>query len=194
MRFTELSLAGAFLIDMEPRHDERGLFARAWCRREFEAHGLSTVIEQCNVSFNSKCGTLRGLHYQVAPHEEIKLIRCTRGAIYDVIVDLRPVSATFGRWFGTELTAENRRMLYIPQGMAHGFLTLRPDTEVYYQISVPYVAPAARGVRWDDPAFGIVWPGPVEVISERDRTFPDFAYATGKEKYLEPRMHTDKHG
>lgn len=183
MKFTELPLAGAFLIDMEPVRDARGMFARAWCRREFEERGLSTMTEQCNVSFNLRRGTLRGLHYQAAPHEEIKLIRCTRGAVYDVIVDLRPASPTFTRWFGTELTAENRRMLYLPKGMAHGFLTLRPGTEVYYQMSTAYAPDAVRGVRWNDPAFGIVWPGPVEVISERDRTFPDFLDTVGENRY-----------
>lgn len=174
MRYTALSLPGAYLIDIEPLQDERGLFARTWCRREFEQHGLDTQIAQSNISLSRKRRTLRGMHFQAPPHEEIKLIRCTRGAIYDVIVDLRRDSPTFRRWFGTELTAENRRMLYVPKGLAHGFLTLRPDSEVQYQMSQPYVAEAVRGVRWNDAAFAIAWPEPVEVISERDRTFPDF--------------------
>lgn len=174
MKFIETPLAGAYVIDIEPISDERGFFARTWDRGESAARGLSAVVEQCSVSFNPKRGTLRGLHYQAAPHAEVKLIRCNRGAVYDVIVDLRRASGTFRQWFGIELTAANRRMLYIPKGMAHGFLTLSDDTEVYYQMSDPYVAPAARGVRWDDPAFGIDWPRRVEVISERDRRYPDF--------------------
>lgn len=174
MKFAALPLAGAYLIDVQPIEDARGLFARVWCRAEFERQGLCASIEQCSVSFNPKRGTLRGLHYQAAPHGEVKLVRCTRGAVYDVIVDLRADSPTYRGWFGTELTAENRRVLYVPPGVAHGFLTQRPASEVYYQMSTAYVAEAARGVRWNDPAFGIVWPGSVEVISERDRRFPDF--------------------
>lgn len=174
MRYTALSLPGAYLIDVEPLQDERGLFARIWCRRELEQHGLDTAIAQCNISLSRKRGTLRGMHFQAPPHEEIKLVRCMRGAVYDVIVDLRRDSPTFRHWFGTELTADNRRMLYIPKGMAHGFLTLQPDTEVYYQMSEPYLKESVRGVRWNDPVFAIAWPGPVEVISERDRAFPDF--------------------
>ena len=164
----------AFVIDVEPRRDERGLFARTWCRRELAAQGLSTSLEQISLSFNPRKGTLRGMHYQAPPHEEVKVVRCTRGAIYDVIVDLRWSSPAFRQWFGVELNADNRRMLYIPEGLAHGFLTLAPDTEVSYQISREYVPEAARGVRWDDPAFGIDWPGTVAVISERDRSYPDF--------------------
>ncbi|HEX7043444.1 MAG TPA: dTDP-4-dehydrorhamnose 3,5-epimerase [Burkholderiales bacterium] len=190
MKFTPLPLPGAYLIEPEPVYDARGMFARVWCRREFEAHGLSTVTEQCSVSFNPKRGTLRGLHYQAPPHEEVKLVRCTRGAVYDVVLDLRPGSPAFGRWFGIELTAENRRMLYIPEGVAHGFLTRRPGTEVYYQMSAAYVAEAARGVRWNDPAFGIAWPGPVEVISERDASYPDFAArATAGERQFSAGEH-----
>ena len=174
MKFFALSLAGAYLIDLEPARDERGLFARVWCRAEFERHGLNTDIEQASISFSARRGTLRGMHYQAHPHEEVKVVRCTRGAVFDVVADLRPDSPTFRHWFGTELTAENRRMLYIPKGMAHGFLTLQSDTEVHYQMSEAYSREHVRGVRWNDPAFAIAWPGAVEMISERDRTFPDF--------------------
>ncbi|MFL6623402.1 MAG: dTDP-4-dehydrorhamnose 3,5-epimerase [Sulfurifustaceae bacterium] len=174
MKFTETPIAGAVVIDLEPICDERGFFARAWCRDEFTAHGLDAAIAQCSVSFNGRRRTLRGLHYQAAPHEEVKIVRCTQGAIYDVIVDLRPRSATYTHWFGVELSAANRRMLYVPKGVAHGFLTLVDAAEVHYQISDRYVAEAARGVRWNDPRFGIDWPQRPEVISERDRTYPDF--------------------
>lgn len=174
MKFVETPLAGAFVIDIEPIRDARGFFARTWSREEMEARGLATAVEQCSVSFNPKRGTLRGMHYLVDPYPEVKVIRCTRGAIYDVIIDLRRTSATYCRWFGVELSSANARMLYIPKGMAHGFLTLVEDAEVYYQMSEPYVAQADRGVRWDDPAFGIEWPAKVEVISERDRRHPDF--------------------
>lgn len=174
MKFIPTELPDAFVIDVEPRRDERGLFARTWCRQELAAHGLNTAVEQCSLSFNPRKGTLRGMHFQAPPYEEVKMVRCTRGTIYDVIVDLRPSSPGFRRWFGIELSAENRRMLYIPEGMAHGFLTRAPDTEVTYQMSRAYVAEAARGVRWNDPAFGIEWPGPVEVISERDRSYADY--------------------
>lgn len=174
MKFAPTSIPGAFLIEMEPRQDERGFFARSFCREEFLAHGLNPDIAQCNVSLNPRKGTLRGLHYQAAPHAEAKLVRCTQGALYDVIVDLRPKSPAFCRWFGVELTAANRRMLYAPEGVAHGFITLAPDTEVFYQMSRPYQPEAARGVRWNDPAFAIAWPERPMVISEKDRTLPDF--------------------
>lgn len=174
MRFIETPLAGAFVIDIEPMHDERGFFARTWCRQEFAAHGLHTATEQMSISFNRRKGTLRGMHFQMPPHEETKLVQCVRGSIYDVIVDLRKTSVTFAKWFGIELTSENRRMLYIPQGFAHGFLTLEDDAEVSYRMSQKYVPEAARGFRWNDPAFGIVWPEEVEMISERDRRYPDF--------------------
>jgi dTDP-4-dehydrorhamnose 3,5-epimerase len=175
MRFIELDLKGAYLIEPDRLEDERGFFARTWCRREFEACGLTSRLVQCNISFNRRRGTLRGMHYQAEPHSETKLVRCTRGAIYDVIIDLRPSSPTFKRWVSAELTADNRRMLYIPEGFAHGLQTLVDDTEVLYQMSEFYVPEAARGVRWDDPAFDIRWP-PVEerVMSEKDRTYPDF--------------------
>jgi dTDP-4-dehydrorhamnose 3,5-epimerase len=175
MRFSETELAGAFVIDLERREDERGFFARAWCEEEFAAQGLDTRVSQCNVSFNERRGTLRGLHYQVPPHAEVKIIRCTSGAVYDVIVDLRPESSSYTRWIGVELTAENRRMLYIPEGFAHGYVTLEDETETYYQVSAPYAPQAERGARWDDPAFGIEWPEADElVISEKDRNWPDF--------------------
>ena len=176
--FEETKLQGVFEIQLEPRPDERGFFARAWCRTEFEAHGLNPGLVQCNVSFNSRKGTLRGMHYQQNPHPEAKLIRCTRGALYDVILDLRKCSATYKQWLGVVLTASNRKMLYVPEGCAHGFLTLEDETEVHYQMSEFYYPKLARGVRWDDPAFRIAWPDEVNVISERDRTYPDFEEVT----------------
>jgi dTDP-4-dehydrorhamnose 3,5-epimerase len=174
MIFIETRLKGAFVIEPEPRHDERGFFARTWCQREFAAAGLSPQWVQCNISFNTQLGTLRGMHYQAAPYEEAKLVRCTMGAIYDVIIDLRAESPTFRQWLAVELSAENRRMLFIPQGFAHGFQTLAADTEVFYQMSQFYVPEYARGVRWDDPAFKVSWPAEQRIISERDRVFPDF--------------------
>jgi len=174
MIFTETPLKGACIIDLERLEDERGFFARTWCQREFEAHGLSTELAQCNISFNRREGTLRGMHYQSAPHAETRIVRCTSGAVYDVIVDLRPQSATFKRWFSTELTAENHRMLYVPEGFAHGFITLRDNTEVFYQMTEFYAPEFACGVRWNDPAFGIEWPGKIQVMAEHDRRYPDF--------------------
>lgn len=175
MIFRDTALPGAYVIEPERHEDERGFFARTWCRREFAARGLNTQVVQCNVSFNRRKGTLRGLHYQVAPHEEAKLVRCTRGAVYDVIVDLRPRSPAFLRWIAVRLGAEDGRMVYVPEGCAHGFQTLEDDTEVFYQMSEFYAPECARGVRWDDPAFGIEWPAVAErVLSARDRTFPDF--------------------
>jgi dTDP-4-dehydrorhamnose 3,5-epimerase len=175
MRFIETNLRGAFRIEPERREDGRGFLARTFCTSEFAAHGLDTQIAQCNVSFNPRSGTLRGMHFQVPPHEEAKLLRCTRGSIYDAIVDLRPDSRTFRQYFGLKLSANTGNMLYIPKGFAHGFLTLEDDTEVFYQMSDAYVPEAGRGVRWDDPAFAIRWPLAVNVISERDRTYPDFS-------------------
>jgi len=174
MLFRETVLKGAYVVEPERIVDERGFFSRTWCRSEFEAHGLNPNLVQCNVSYNVKKGTLRGMHYQVVPRAETKLIRCTAGAIYDVIVDLRPGSGTFKRWTGVELNADNRCMLYIPEGFAHGFLTLSDNAEVFYQMSEYYSAEHARSVRWNDPAFGIQWPGEVLVISDRDRSYPDF--------------------
>ena len=173
MKFNETKLPGVFELDLEPYSDERGLFARSWCQKEFEAHNVNPRLVQCNVSFNLQKGTLRGMHYQAAPFPEAKLVRCTRGAIYDVAVDLRPESPTFREWIGVTLTAENRKMLYVPEGCGHGFLTLENKTEVFYQMSEFYHPELARRVRWDDPAFQILWPATVEVISERDRTYAD---------------------
>ena len=174
MRFHPLSIPGAWLIEPEPAADERGFFARTFCARQFADRGLEIAIVQCGVSFNLRRGTLRGMHYQAAPHEEAKLVRCTRGAVYDVIADLRPGSPSFKQWVSTELSADNRRVLYIPEGCAHGFQTLIDDAEVSYEISAFYYPESARGVRWDDPAFRFHWPLPVEAMSERDRLFPDF--------------------
>lgn len=174
MIFNETEIVGGFLIEMEPYRDERGSFARSFCQKEFEARGLSPVVAQCNVSTNLKKGTLRGLHSQSPPHEEDKLVRCTRGSIYDVMLDLRPDSTSHGKHFGAELTAENHGALYIPKGVFHGFLTLEDDCEIFYQMSEPYVASHGRGLRWNDPAFAIEWPGDVIVISERDATYPDY--------------------
>jgi dTDP-4-dehydrorhamnose 3,5-epimerase len=175
MRFTETKVAGAFLIEPEPIADERGFFARTWCREEFADHGLTGELAQANISFNHRQGTLRGLHYQAAPHAEAKLVRSTRGAIWDLALDLRRDSPTYLAWFGAELSDANRQMLYVPEGCAHGFLTLTDDAEVAYQMSAPYAPEAARGVRFDDPAFGIEWPGEVVVINQRDRSYPDVA-------------------
>ena len=175
MKFSPTALAGACIIDIEPVPDERGFFARGWCREEFARHGLNPDLAQCSISFNKKRGTLRGMHYQAKPHEETKVVRCTRGAIYDVIVDLRPESPTFRKWIAVELSADNRRMLYVPPGFAHGFQSLVDDTEVFYQISTFYHPGSVRGVRWDDPAFGIEWPVMERVISNKDRQYPDFA-------------------
>ncbi|KAA0677116.1 dTDP-4-dehydrorhamnose 3,5-epimerase [Azospirillum brasilense] len=172
MRAIETGLAGAVVVEPTPASDERGFFARTWCARTFAEWGLDPALTQCSVSFNHRRGTVRGMHYQADPHGEAKLVRCTQGAIYDVIVDVRPGSATHGRWFGIELTPANHKALFIPKGFAHGFQTLADDSEVYYQISVEYVAEAARGIRHDDPAVGIVWPLPVAVISDRDRNLP----------------------
>jgi dTDP-4-dehydrorhamnose 3,5-epimerase len=172
MIFTETPLAGAFVLDVEPRVDERGFFARTFCRREFETRGLDPAVAQCNVAYNRRRGTLRGLHYQAPPVSESKLVRCTRGAIHDVIVDLRPDSPTRLRHFAVELTAENRRSLYVPDRFAHGYVTLTDDTEVTYQMGEFYTPGSERGVRFDDPALGIEWPVPVVLISDKDRAWP----------------------
>jgi len=175
MIFTKTKLKGTYIIDIEPIADERGFFARSWCQQEFEAHGLNPNLVQCNISFNKKKGILRGMHYQVAPHEEAKLVRCTKGAIYDVIIDLRPDSSTFKQWVSVELTAENHKMLYIPEGFAHGFQSLVDNTEVFYQMSAFFHPESARGVRWDDPAFKIEWPENERIISEKDLQHDIFA-------------------
>jgi len=174
VKFYETELAGAFVIDIEPREDSRGFFARTWCKNELEQHGLNTNVVQANMSYNTLKGTLRGMHYQVAPYAETKLVRCTRGAIYDVIVDLRPESATYKRWIGVELTADNRRALYVPEGFGHGFITLEDNTDVMYQVTAFYTPGAEGGLRYNDPAFGIEWPIPMAVISDKDATWPDF--------------------
>jgi len=174
MTFHETKLLGVYEIHIEPQCDERGFFARCWCQKEFESRGLSTRVAQCSISFNARKGTIRGMHYQTEPFSETKTVRCTKGAIYDVAVDLRPNSPTFKEWVAVILTAANRHMLYVPQGCAHGLMTLEDETEVFYQISEFYNPESGRGVRWDDPAFRIPWPSAVEVISERDRTYPDF--------------------
>jgi len=174
---TQTPLAGAFVIEPEPLEDTRGLFARTWCRREFEARGLETRIAQCSTSFNRRKGTLRGMHYQRPPFAETKIVRCTRGSMYDVIIDLRSDSSTFTRHFALVLTVENRKMMYVPKGFAHGFQTLEDDTEVFYQISEFYSSEHARGVRWNDPAFGIRWPDDDRTIVDRDRSYPDFRRA-----------------
>ena len=175
MIFEETQLPGSYLIEPQRIDDERGFFARTWCEREFHARGLDDKIVQCNISFNKKKGTLRGMHYQVHPHAETKLIRCTKGVIYDVIADLRVGSPTFMRHVAVVLSAENRRLLYVPKGFAHGFQTLEDDTEVFYQMSEFYTPAASRGFRWDDPAFGIVWPEAALIISMKDLSYPDFS-------------------
>jgi dTDP-4-dehydrorhamnose 3,5-epimerase len=174
MIFVEAHLPGVFEIQIDRKCDQRGFFARTWCQQEFAAHGLASNLVQCSLSYNQKKGTLRGLHYQAAPHAETKLVRCSQGAVYDVVLDLRPNSASYKKWLGVCLSAAKHNALYIPKGCAHGFLTLEDDTEVFYQMSEFYEADSARGVRWNDPAFQIVWPGHVEMISERDARYPDF--------------------
>lgn len=171
MIFTETKLKGAYIVDIERFEDERGFFARSWCRDEFARRGLNPGLVQCNISHNRLKGTVRGMHFQAAPHREAKLVRCTMGGIFDVIIDLREDSATFRQWTGVELSARNRRMLYVPEDFAHGFQTLEDDSEVFYQMSEAYYPECARGVRWDDPAFGIEWPLSEAVISARDRNF-----------------------
>lgn len=171
MKFEPTPLAGAMLIEIERIEDERGFFARSFCQDEFRRHGLEPVMVQCNVSWNRRRGTLRGLHYQAAPHEEAKVVRCARGAIWDVIVDLRENSPTRFQWFGVDLTGQSHRALYVPKGFAHGFQALADDTEVQYQMSESYHADQARGVRWDDPKLAIHWPLPDPILSERDRSY-----------------------
>ena len=175
MIFTPTKLADAYLIDLKQLTDDRGFFARAWCQQEFAAHQLTSQVVQCNVSFNPRKGTLRGMHYQAAPYAEAKLIRCTMGALYDVIIDLRPDSLTYLQWLGVELTASNRSMLYVPEGFAHGYLTLTDDTEAFYQVSQFYHPQAEGGVRWNDPVFGITWPEVGQrIISTKDQHWPDY--------------------
>ena len=173
MIFHPTALSGAYRIETQLIGDERGYFARTWAQDEFTAHGLETALSQCNTSFNHKRGTLRGMHYQAPPHGEVKLVRCTRGAIFDVMVDLRPDSPSFLQWYGAELSADNCQMLYIPRGFAHGFQTLSDGAEVYYMVSGSYTPSAQRGARWNDPLFAIEWPLPVSMINQRDATYPD---------------------
>jgi dTDP-4-dehydrorhamnose 3,5-epimerase len=174
LRFSELSLQGAYLVEIEPRADERGFFARTFCEAEFAAVGLVNYFPQASVSYNKRRGTVRGMHFQASPHEETKLVRCLAGAVYDVIVDLRPNSPTYRRSVGVELSAKNRSALYIPKGFAHGFQSLLDDSELLYMIDVGYVADAARGVRWNDPSISVRWPNPIEVIADKDNQFPDW--------------------
>jgi len=173
MIFTEAKLKGAFIIEPEPIKDDRGFFERAWCKREFEEHGIASDFVQANISFNKKAGTLRGMHYQVAPHQEAKLVRCTKGAVYDVIIDLRSGSITYKQWISVELSADNYRLLYIPEGFAHGFQTLTDAAEIFYLHSEYFVPNASAGVRWDDPEFGIDWPEiKRRIISGKDMGWP----------------------
>ena len=174
MKFTETPLHGAYLVDIEPIADERGFFARTWCEREFRERGLNPNLKQASVSFNHKKGTLRGMHFQTNGHQESKLIRCVAGAVFDVIIDLRQSSPTFTRYFEVVLSLENRRMLYVPKGFAHGFQTLTDGAELFYQISQYYSPENAAGVRWNDPVFSVAWPEPPRVISARDQSFPNF--------------------
>jgi dTDP-4-dehydrorhamnose 3,5-epimerase len=173
--FTPAGLDGAFVIDIQPINDERGFFARAFCEGEMRAHGLEPHVAQGNISFNEKRGTLRGMHYQAAPHEETKIVRVTRGAIWDAIVDLRPDSGTYRKWTAVELSADNRRMLYVPRGFAHGFITLTDGTEVFYLMGSPFEEGTARGVAWNDPGLGIQWPMEPVVISDADRNHPNWS-------------------
>lgn len=174
MIFRETKLKGAFVIELEPKEDERGFFARTFCRKEFQDHDLNPNLVQCNISYNKKKGTLRGMHYQVAPHEEAKLVSCLRGTIYDVIIDLRPDFPTYCQWYAVELRAENYRSLYVPEGFVHGFQTLQDDTVVFYQMSEFYHPECATGVRWNDPAFGIEWALSEPILSKKDMNYPDF--------------------
>jgi dTDP-4-dehydrorhamnose 3,5-epimerase len=175
MIFTELELKGAFLVEVKKIEDERGFFGRAWCANEFKQHGLNPAFVQLNTSFSHKKGTIRGMHYQVDPYQEVKFIRCTRGRIYDVIIDLRPDSPTFMKWVGNELSADNYRMVYVPENFAHGFVTMEDHSEVYYPVSQFYTPGAERGLRWNDPAFKIKWPVEISVVSDKDQSHMDFS-------------------
>lgn len=178
MKLIPTRVAGVWLIEMHRHRDERGWFARTWCARELAEHGLDVRVSQCSSSFNLRKGTLRGMHYQVAPHEEVKIVRCTRGAIFDVVLDLRPASPTFKQWTGEKLGVDNGRALYVPEGCAHGFQALEDDSELLYMNSAEFHPASARGVRWNDPAFAIQWPLPnVAIMNDRDRHIPDFATA-----------------
>ena len=174
MIFTETKLPGAYIVELAPHYDDRGFFSRSWCQREFQEHGLNPNLVQCNISYNPKKGTLRGMHIQLPPFGEAKLVRCTRGSIYDAIIDLRNSSPTYLQWISVELTAENRIALFVPEGFAHGFQTLEDDTEIFYQMSEFYSPGSTAGVRWNDNAFAIQWPLPVSVISAKDASLSDF--------------------
>tara|TARA_B100000686_G_scaffold240887_1_gene249411 strand:- start:2618 stop:3148 length:531 start_codon:yes stop_codon:yes gene_type:complete len=175
MQFTETQLPGVFVIELERHEDDRGWFARTWCREEFAKHGLPVEMAQSSISHNARRGTLRGMHFQMAPHAEAKLIRCVAGAVHDVALDLRPDSPTFKQSFATELSVENGRALFLPEGIAHGFQTLADDSSLHYQMTVPYVAEASTGVHWNDPAFDLEWPVAEPILSERDQAWPDFS-------------------
>lgn len=174
MRYEIGGVNGARIIDLERREDDRGYFARMWCEAELANHGLVSQIAQINTGFSHKVGTLRGMHFQQKPHEEVKIVRCLRGSVFDVAVDLRPESPTYRGWMGVELSAENGRMLYVPEGCAHGYITLEDETELMYLTSCPYAPDSARGVRFDDSAFGIQWPVEPRIVSQADRSWPDF--------------------
>jgi dTDP-4-dehydrorhamnose 3,5-epimerase len=174
MIFKETKLNGVYAIEPERSEDERGFYSRSWSQNEFAERGLESKLVECGISFNKKKGTLRGMHYQASPQAQVKLVRCTMGAIYDVAVDLRPSSPTFKQWFGLELSADNRLMLYIPEGLAHGFQTLADGAEIFYQMSAPYAPESARGVRWNDPTFRIEWPEDERIILARDQQYADF--------------------
>lgn len=175
MIFKETRLQGAYIVELEKRGDDRGFFARTFCQQEFNDHGLISDIVQTNLSLSKSKGTLRGMHYQAAPHQETKLVRCTSGALYDVIIDLRKDSSTYRQWIGVELTADNYRMLYVPRDFAHGFMTLKDNTEVTYEVSEFYTPAAERGIRWNDPLFGITWPEEIREISDKDANWPDYS-------------------
>ena len=174
MNFNETTVSGAWVVELQRLGDERGFFARAWCKDELSNHGITTGLSQANLSFSQRVGTIRGMHFQRGPHAEMKSVRCIRGAVFDVVLDLRPDSSTYCQWHGEELSAENRRMLVVPEGCAHGFQTVLDDSEVFYLVSQPYAPDSEGGVRWDDPAFDIQWPLPISEISLRDAAFPDY--------------------
>jgi dTDP-4-dehydrorhamnose 3,5-epimerase len=174
--FTETKLKGAFILDVKRLEDERGFFGRSWCKKEMQEHGLNSNVVQANVSFNHKRGTLRGMHFQFSPYQETKLVRCTKGALYDVIIDLRKDSPTYKQWIGVELTEDNFRMLYVPEDFAHGFITLQDNTAITYQVTQFYTPGAEGGIRWNDPTVGIEWPVPIEVISSKDSNHPDYTW------------------
>lgn len=176
MFFVETKLKGSFVIELEKLEDERGFFARTWDKKKFEEHGLNSELAQCSTSYTKKKGTIRGMHYQAFPHQEVKLVSCTKGKVFDLTIDVRPKSPTFMKWFGIELSEDNYKAIYVPEGVAHGIETLEDDTVLFYQTSQFHSPESERGVRWDDPAFNITWPIPPIIISKKDRTHPDFQY------------------